>query len=144
MRGSVQSLKRRGKMRCICAKGLFLFASVAGSGLEMTGTRWLQKWVVFEKLHQKMCPKIEKYKIWAKWLRPFLCAQSALAPITNCASSIRLGKLRLRVARFASQAACDRRNLPITRRTTQTATGDCRAEVQKSVKGIILIGARAD
>ena len=47
-------------------------------------------------------------------------------------------------ARFASQAACDRRNLPIARRTTQTTTGDCRAEVQKSVKGIILIGARAD
>ena len=34
--------------------------------------------------------------------------------------------------------------LPIARRTMQTATGDCWAEVQKSVKGIILIGARAD
>ena len=29
-------------------------------------------------------------------------------------------------------------------RTTQTAAGDCQAEVQKSVKGIILISARAN
>jgi len=36
---------------------------VGGAGLPTTGARWFQKWVVFEKLHQKMCPKIEKYKI---------------------------------------------------------------------------------
>ena len=62
MKGSAQSLKRRGKMRCICAKGLFPFAGVGGSGLQTTGARWLQKWVGFEKLHKKLCPKIEKNK----------------------------------------------------------------------------------
>ena len=49
--------------RCICSKRLFLSIGVGGAGLPTTGARWFQKWVVFEKLHQKMCPKIEKYKI---------------------------------------------------------------------------------
>ena len=71
LKGIVQSSKSRSKTRCICSKGLFLEAGVGGSGLQTTGARWLRKWVVFGKLHQKMFPNIEKNKIWAKWLRPF-------------------------------------------------------------------------